>query len=137
MQVLKLPKGESGAVALVCFVGEGLDPNLYKALEQHEQTLATLLWSRPRYAIPKWAATRGRPRVALITALVMVCLLLLCPFLIEPLVPWWSSRFKNEYCRFPLKPRLKKYLSNQGMKSKRGKHCFSLMVVHSFGTAIH
>ncbi len=34
MQVLKLPKGESGAVALVCFVGEGLDPNLYKSLEQ-------------------------------------------------------------------------------------------------------
>lgn len=79
MQVLKLAKAESGAVALVCFVGENLDPNFYKVLEQRERTLATLLWSRPRYAIPKWASTRGRPRVALLTALVMVCLLLLCP----------------------------------------------------------
>ncbi len=121
VKALKLPKGDSAWVVLVCFVGEGLDQELFRTLEQRETTLATLLWSRPKHAVPKWAAIRGRPRVALITALVMVVLLLMCPVPYRTACTLMVQPVQERVLSVPFEATLEEVLVEPGDEVEKGQ----------------
>ncbi|MGV3484843.1 MAG: efflux RND transporter periplasmic adaptor subunit [Planctomycetaceae bacterium] len=76
---LRLPRPNQSKLALLCLSGDRVNDSLFKQLRQHEATIAAILWSRPRLAMPEWSTTRGRPRIAVTLAGLMVMLLLICP----------------------------------------------------------
>lgn len=66
-------------LALLSLSGERISDSLFRQLRQHEATIGGILWSRPTIAMPEWSTTRGRPRLAISIAGLMLVLLLICP----------------------------------------------------------
>ena len=66
-------------IALLSLEGERITQGVFETLRAHETAIAAILWGRPRHALPEWSGTKGRPRVAIMVAGVMLLLLVVCP----------------------------------------------------------
>lgn len=76
---IRLSRSGQRRMALLCLQGEALSREMLEGLKAHETLLGSILLGRPSIAIPHWALTRGRPRLAIAIAVLMVMLLLICP----------------------------------------------------------
>jgi hypothetical protein len=66
-------------IALLSIEGDRVTDAVFQVLKAHEKAIAAILWGRPSLALPEWSAIKGRPRLAIIAAGVMLALLFVCP----------------------------------------------------------
>jgi len=76
---IRLSRSGHRKMALLCLQGVALSREVLEDLKARETLLGSILMGRPSIAIPQWASTRGRPRLAIAIAVLMVMLLLICP----------------------------------------------------------
>lgn len=77
--MIRLSREGRSQLALLTLEGDAVTESVFVALQIHERALAAVFWGRPRLALPEWSETRGRPRIAMFVAALMVVLLLVCP----------------------------------------------------------
>ena len=77
--MIRLSREGRNQLALLTLEGDAVTESVFGALQIHERALAAVFWGRPRLALPEWSETRGRPRIAMFVAALMVVLLLVCP----------------------------------------------------------
>jgi hypothetical protein len=77
--MIRLNREGRNQLALLALEGDAVTESVFVALRNHEKALAAVYWGRPRLALPEWSETRGRPRIAMCVAGLMVVLLLVCP----------------------------------------------------------
>jgi len=76
---LRLQRPGQHTHALLCISGLVVSPILFERLKTSQALLGSVLFGRPAIASVNWSAMGSRPRVALVTAISMVLLLLVCP----------------------------------------------------------
>lgn len=76
---IRLSREGRNQLALLTLEGDAVTESVFVVLQNHEKALAAVFWGRPRLALPEWSETRGRPRIAMFVAGLMVVLLLVCP----------------------------------------------------------